>query len=105
MVETVEYRLILNLSIDMACVLLSMAALMGVLMWVRVLGKSGVSKRKESPAAKSKAGKSTASLTPSLRARVRSLKEKGWTNEEIAENLSINEDMVELILEVPSDDD
>ena len=40
--EAMEYSLILNLSIDMACVLLSMAALMGVLMWVRVLGKSGV---------------------------------------------------------------
>ena len=42
MVNTVEYSLILNLSIDMACVLLSMVALMGVLMWVRVLGKSGI---------------------------------------------------------------
>ena len=40
--EAMEYSLILNLSIDMACILLSMAALMGVLMWVRVLGKSGV---------------------------------------------------------------
>lgn len=36
-----EYSLILNLSIDMACILVSMVALMGVLAWVRVLGKSG----------------------------------------------------------------
>lgn len=42
MISTVEYSLIMNLSIDMACILLSLIALMGVLTWVRVLGKRGM---------------------------------------------------------------
>jgi len=70
---------------------------------LRVLGKSSGTKRKESSAAKSKGGKG--GLTPALKSSVRSLKERGWKNEEIADNLGIAEDLVELILEAPSSDD
>ena len=71
----------------------------------KVLGKVSTAKKKEGASSKKSMKAGSSSITPSLKESVRSLKEKGWTNEEIASSLRISEDTVDLILDVPSDDE
>ncbi|MBP5359851.1 MAG: hypothetical protein J6Y69_11810, partial [Treponema sp.] len=65
------------------------------------ISRSNVAKKKKEQE-KSKKG---TGITPQLRDNVKELKRRHWTNEEIANSLGISEEAVELILEIPSDDE
>ena len=51
-----------------------------------------------------KKSKSNSELSPKLKSNIVSLKAKGWTNSEIAKSLNIEENIVQLILEVGTDE-
>ncbi|MBQ1660916.1 MAG: hypothetical protein II054_00305, partial [Treponema sp.] len=69
------------------------------------IAKKDVQGKKGGEGSKSKKKSASASLTPQIRDRVRALKKRyNWTNQEIAENCGISESEVELILELPGEE-
>ena len=69
---------------------------------LQMITRNNVSKKKKDL---EKASKNGGGITPQKRENVRELKRMGWTNEQIAESVGLSEEAVELILEIPSDDE
>jgi len=69
------------------------------------IAKKDVQGKKGGEGSRAKKKSTSASLTPQIRDRVRALKKRyNWTNQEIAENCGISESEVELILELPGEE-